>query len=207
MNKKHNYLNIIPLLLISIMLSIGCGIGIYSFHAFQTTDCELYYYGLNRLSKYDLIIGHIQPVGSTKGRRWYGLEGFSLLRDNNEFFFYKGGNLGSIVVDSLCSYGFNDHTLVTEVITDQGIRYYYIADFNDFHNSVEIQIDTSCITNPITFFNLDKWIYEVNHPPKSLCEMSDFCICLLLTTLLNEIILLSFFVVLVIKIIKVHRLQ
>lgn len=183
-----------------------CAIGIYSFHVFQTIDCELYYYGLNSLNKYDLIIGHIQPVSNVNGRRWYGLKGFSLLRDNNEFFIYKGGKLDSMIIDSLCSYAFNDHTLVTEVITNQRTRYYAVTNFDDSHNSTQILLETSCGTNPITYFNLDKWIYDVNHPPHCLCEMSNFCICSLLTALLNEIILLSFFVVFVIKTIKAHRL-
>lgn len=190
-------------------MCIGVGMFLKTHKIFQTVDNELYYYGLNRLNKYDYIVQNIRPIGSINDRLYgedYPFEGVYLV-DKEQWFLYKGRETGSIVIDSLCSYGFNDHMLVAEVLTEQGTRYYDITDFSDSHNSALIQIDTCCITNPVSHFKLDRWIYDVNNPPQSLCDMSNFCIFLFFLTSLNEIILLSLFVILVIKLIKNHRYQ
>ena len=174
---------------------------------FQTIDNELYYYGFNSLDKYDYIAQGLRPIGRINAHL-YGVDypfcGFFLI-DDMQFFLYKGMKSGTIMVDSICAYGFNDHILVTEVISDQGIRYYHMTDFKDFHNSIEIKIDTSCITNPIMYFNLDRWIYDVNNPPQNLCAMSDFCIKNFFMIVLNEFLLITLFIMFVFNIKKLLK--
>lgn len=190
-----------------ILMCIGVGMFLKNYKIFQTVDNELYYYGLNRLDKYDYIVQNIRPIGRINDCLYgedYPFEGVYLI-DTEQWFLYKGEKNGSIIVDSLCSYGFNDHVLVAEVISDHGIRYYDVTDFNNFHNSTETQIDTSGITNPVTYFNLDRWIYDVNNPSPNLCAMSDFCIIFFFMIVLSEIMLVALFIIFVIKIIKSYR--
>lgn len=204
MNKRNLCFYIICTSAMFILMCIGIGMFLKTYKIFQTIDNELYYYGLNRLDKYDYIVQNLRPIGSINDRLYgedYPFEGVYLI-DKDQWFIYKGGQMGQIVVDSLCSYGFNDHVLVAEVLTEQGIGYYDITDFSDFHNSTQIQIDTSGITMPITYFKLDKWVYDVNHPPQSLCVMSESCISFLFIILFNEIILTSLFILFIIMIIK-----
>lgn len=187
-------------------MCIGLNMFLKTYKNFQIVDNELYYYGLNRLNKYDYIVQNIRPIGSINDRLYgedYPFEGVYLI-DKEQWFLYKGRKMDSIIVDSICSYGFNDHLLVTEVITKKGIRYYDVSDFSDFHNSALIQIDTSCITNPVTHFKLNRWIYDVNNPPQTLCKILNFTYDLFFIILLNEILLLILFIMMVVKIIKLN---
>lgn len=207
MNKQNLCFYIICTCSIFILMCIGVGMFLKNNKIFQAVDNELYYYGLNRLDKYDYIVQNIRPIGSINDRLYgedYPFEGVYLI-DKEQWFLDKGGKSGSITVDSLCSYGFNDHMLVTEVISDQGMRYYVVADFNNSHNSTEIQIDTSGITNPTRCFDLDRWIYDVNNPPKNLCAISNYCIDFFFMIVLSEIILIALFIMFVTNIIKSYR--
>lgn len=207
MNKRNLCFYIICTLSMFILMCIGVGMFLKNHEIFQTVDAELFYYGLNRLDKYDYIVQNIRPIGSINDCLYgedYPSDGVYFI-DKEQWFLYKGGKSGSIIVDSLCSYGFNDHVLVTEVISDQGIRYYVVVDFNDSRNSTEIQIDTSGITNPIRCFDLNKWIYDVNNPPQNLYAISDYCINYFFMIVLSEIILIALFIMFVTNIIKSYR--
>lgn len=205
MNNSKVY-NTMCLLSIFFFMYIGVDTFIISYDIFKTIDRELYFYGYNRLNKYDYIARQVRPIGRINARLYgtdYCFNGFSLqVGEYGQNFINKGGVINEILVDSICSYGFNEHLVVTELITKEGFRYYDIADFADFNNSKEIRIDTSCITNPVLHFNLSKWIHDVNHPAKSLCKMSDFCIRLFLTIIFCEIVLIIISILILYKMIN-----
>lgn len=203
MNKKVLY----SIFLMSVFFIMGLLGYVFSitYDIFRTVDSELYYYGFNRLNKYDLIAQQVRPIGRINARLYgpgYNFNGFSLqIGEYGHNFLNKGGEYNGMIVDSICAYGFNNHIVVTELITLQGFRYYDVADFNNFKNSTEIEVDTCCITNPITYFNLSKWINDVNHPTESLCKMSDYCIQIFLIIFFCEIVLIAFSVMFIFKII------
>lgn len=203
---KTRVFSTICLLFTFSLMYLFLDLSIVCYDNFKAIDNELYYYGYNRLNKYDLIARQVRPIGRINARLYgtdYCFNGFTLLiGEFGQNFINKGGEINGIMVDSICSYGFNDHMVVTEIISNQGIRYYDIADFDNFNNSTEVRVDTSCITNPITHFKLDNWIFDANHPTKSLCKMSDFCIRLFLFFVILEIVLLVITILLSTKIIK-----
>ena len=87
-----------------ILMCIGVGIFLKNYKIFQTVDNELYYYGLNRLDKYDYIVQNIRPIGSINDRLYgedYPFDGVYLI-DKEQWFLYKGVKSGSIIIDSLC---------------------------------------------------------------------------------------------------------
>ena len=158
-----------------VLLALGTR---YCFNGFLRYDKKLYYYGINRLDRYEPINGRIIPINGFVRFCSFGnpFNNSVELWDDDEFpILEKGGtynHYADIVVDSLVSYGFNDKCLVAEIIA-KNQRHYYVI-FDDSNIATVESIDICDDESPQKHFQLHSWFPNVNSVPHKLITMRYF---------------------------------
>lgn len=145
---------------------------LYSVNGFLKCDEKLYYYGINRLDRYEPINDQIIPINGFVKFNSFGNPFYNSVElwDKDDCVTVGEGvsynHYADIVVDSLVSYGFNDTCVVAEFVAKDRQHYYVMFDESNIA-TVKCKNFYGNIS-PQNHFHLYTWIPNVNCPPQKL---------------------------------------
>lgn len=166
------------IIILTTFLALSIAATLYCVDGFLKWDENLYYYGINRLDRYEPINGKFIPINGFVRFNSFGnpYNNSVELWDKDDFVSVGEGvsynHYANIIVDSLVSYGFNDTCVVSEFIAKDRQRYYVIFDDSNIA-TVECK-NLNADTSPQNHFHLSTWISDVNFPPQRLTKIRCF---------------------------------
>lgn len=196
----------IVIVIISFFIPLSVLTTLYCVNSFLRYDEKLYYYGVNRLDRYEPINGRIIPVNGFVRFGSFGnpFHNSVELWDKDEFPILEKGcvynHFADVVVDSLVSYGFNDKCLVAEIIAQNQQHYYVIFDGSNI--ATVVSMDSCNGESPQKHFKLSSWFPDVNSVPHELLTKRHFFV---LGSIIGGILTLCLFVVLLVLFVKNKR--
>ena len=196
----------ISIVIIASVISLSFLATLYCVNSFLRYDEKLYYYGVNRLDRYEPINGRIIPVNGFVRFGSFGnpFNNSVELWDKDEFPILEKGcvynHFANVVVDSLASYGFNDKCLVAEIIAQNQQHYYVI--FDDSNIATVVPIDICNGESPQKHFRLCSWFPDVNSAPQEMLRKRHLFV---LGSIIGGIVTLCLFIVLLVLSVKSYR--
>ena len=196
----------IVIVVISFFIPLSVLTTLYCVNSFLRYDEKLYYYGVNKLDRYEPINGRIIPVNGFVRFGSFGnpFNNSVELWDKDEFPILEKGcvynHYANVVVDSSVSYGFNDNCLVAEIIAQNQQHYYVI--FDDSNIATVVPMDICNGESPQKYFKLCSWFPDVNSAPQELLTKRHLFV---LGSIIGGIVTLCLFVVLLALFLKNRR--